>query len=89
MQKNYLERRSDQSYEAFRNLYQELEETLQTDYQQDLWLKKREEYIKRLKEIALITEYDPQKLKAIKQGLIFCRIQPNAYPLIIPSEQLL
>lgn len=74
----------DQSYEAFRNLYQELEETLQTDYQQDLWLKKREEYIKRLKEIALITEYDPQKLKAIKQGLtdnvkkyFTCLLQPG------------
>jgi hypothetical protein len=57
------------SYEAFKMLYAELEKTLATEYTKEVWLQKREEYIKRIKEVALITSKDPQKLKAIKKGL--------------------
>lgn len=72
------------SYNAFGSLYQELRETLVTEYNKDLWLQKREEYISRLKEIAITTENDPQKLKAIKQSLkentqqyFTCLLQPG------------
>lgn len=57
------------SYSAFSSLYQELEETLSSEYHKPIWLQKRKAYMKRLKEIALITEHDPEKLKAIKQSL--------------------
>ena len=57
------------SYEAFKRLYADLEKTLATEYVKEAWLQKREEYIKRIKEVALITANDPQKLKAIKEGL--------------------
>lgn len=58
------------SYSAFSSLYQELEETLASEYQQAIWLQRREAFMKRLKEIATITEQDPEKLKAIKQSLL-------------------
>lgn len=57
------------TYEEFSRLYKDLEKTLAAEYQQDLWLQKRGEYILRLKEITVITENDPQKLKSIKQSL--------------------
>ena len=57
------------SYQTFSALYADLEKTLSTEYRKDQWLQKREEYICRLKEIAVITENDPQKLKAMKQSL--------------------
>jgi transposase len=58
------------TYGNFSKLYSDLEETLSTQYQKELWLQKRAEYITRLKDIALPAENDPQKLKAIKQSLI-------------------
>lgn len=57
------------TYDAFRILYADLEKTLATVYEKDSWLAKRGEYIKQIREIAVITENDPQKLKAIKEGL--------------------
>lgn len=57
------------TYSAFRILYADLEKTLSTAYERDIWLAKRDEYIKQIKEIAVVTENDPQKLKAIKEGL--------------------
>lgn len=57
------------SYEAFSSLYTELEKTLASDYQEDTWLQKRAAYITKLKEIAIQTCHDPQKLKVIKQSL--------------------
>jgi transposase len=72
------------SYGAFSTLYEDLEKTLSTEYQQGRWLQKREEYIHRLQEIAVITKNDPQKLKAIKQSLndnaekyFTCLLQPG------------
>lgn len=72
------------SYSAFSSLYENLEVTLKTDYQQSVWLEKREEYIKQIKEIAMTTADDPQKLKAIKQSLadnaekyFTCLLQPG------------
>lgn len=56
-------------YTSFRQLYTDVEETLQTSYQKELWLKKREEYLIRLHAIAGITENDPDKLKKIKRTL--------------------
>lgn len=58
-----------QSYEEFGSLYQDLRETLTSEFEKDFWLQKRKAYIKRLQEIAIVTENDPQKLKAIKQSL--------------------
>lgn len=58
-----------QTYEAFSILYADLERTLATVYKKDIWLAKRDEYLARIREIAVITENDPQKLKAIKDGL--------------------
>jgi len=57
------------SFEEFSNLYADLEETMATEYKQDVWLQKREEYIQRLQEIAIKTTDDPEKLRAIKQSL--------------------
>jgi hypothetical protein len=57
------------TYSAYKNLYAELEKTLATIYEKELWLAKRDEYIKRIREIAIVTENEPQKLKAIKEGL--------------------
>lgn len=72
------------THESFSFLYEDLEKTLASDYQKNLWLKKRDEYINRLKEIAVVTEADPEKLKAIKQGLrdnvekyFTCLLQPG------------
>lgn len=72
------------SYQAFSHLYEDLEKTLATDYQKDIWLQKREEYTKRLKGIAILSENDPQKLKTIKQSLaqnaenyFTCLLQPG------------
>lgn len=72
------------SYTAFSSLYEDLEETLSSEYQQELWLQQRDGYIKRLKEIAMKTENDPQKLKAVKQSLtenaekyFTCLLQPG------------
>lgn len=59
----------DKTYESFKKLYAQLEETLATEYDKELWLTKRDAYIKRLEEIAIITKNDPQKLKTIKQTL--------------------
>lgn len=58
------------SYQAFSSLYAALEETLAGEYQKEYWLQKRDEYIKRLQELAIQTPDDPQKLKAIKQSLL-------------------
>lgn len=73
-----------QSYEEFGSLYQDLRETLISEYQKDIWLQKRKAYIKRLEEIAIVTENEPQKLKAIKQSLaenaekyFTCLLQPG------------
>lgn len=57
------------SYETFSVLYEELEETLAGSYQKDSWLRKQEEYINRLRKLAIITDTDPEKLKAIKKSL--------------------
>jgi hypothetical protein len=72
------------SYGEFSFLYKDLEKTLASEYQQEVWLQKRAEYITRLKEIAVIAENDPQKLKAIKQSLTHnaekyftCLLQPG------------
>lgn len=59
----------DKSYQVFKLLYADLEKTLATPYDNVLWLKKRDEYLVRIKEMAAITANDPQKLKAIKEGL--------------------
>jgi hypothetical protein len=74
----------DTSYKAFSNLYKNLEKTLATEYKKEIWLQKREEYMKWMKEIAVITKNDPQKLKTIKQGLkqnvkkyFTCLLQPG------------
>jgi len=72
------------SYCAFSNLYENLQVTLASEYQKGIWLQKREAYLKRLKEIAVITKDDPQKLKAVKLGLkenaekyFTCLLQPG------------
>jgi len=72
------------SYKAFGSLYQDLRETLTTEYQKNLWLQKRNEYVSRLKEITILTDYDPQKLRTIKQSLLqnaekyfTCLLQPG------------
>jgi len=72
------------SYQAFNSLYKDLEITLVTNYQPNIWLAKREQYIQRLKEIAVLTEQDPSKLKTIKQSLtqnadkyFTCLLQPG------------
>lgn len=57
------------SYEAFSKLYRDLEETLAGSYQKAVWLEKREKYIKRLLNLAQITDADPRKLQAIKYAL--------------------
>lgn len=57
------------SYHAFSTLYANLEKTLASEYEKEIWLGKREEYISRLKEIAIQADNDPQKLRAIKQSL--------------------
>ena len=57
------------SYNAFSGLYGDLEKTLSGEYQKEVWLHKHDEYIKRLKEIATVTDNDPDKLKAIKRSL--------------------
>lgn len=58
-----------QTYGVFKILYADLEKTLATEYNKELWLQRREIFIRRLKEIAVPAENDPQKLKAIKAGL--------------------
>ena len=72
------------SYAAFSSLYEDLERTLETEYQKDRWLQERNGYIKRLKEIAIVTASDPHKLKVIKQSLrenaekyFTCLLQPG------------
>jgi len=69
---------------AFSRLYKELEETLKTPYQKERWLLKREEYLKRLRALAILTEDDPDKLQRIKRtlaekaGLYFtCLLKPG------------
>lgn len=57
------------TYRSFVSLYSDLEQTLSTKYDKELWLKKRDAFIQRLKEIAVLIDNDPQKLKAIKEGL--------------------
>jgi transposase len=57
------------TYTTFSTLYANLEKTLSSGYQKDVWLQKRDEYSIRLKEIAAVRENDPQKLKTIKQSL--------------------
>jgi Transposase IS66 family. len=59
----------EQTYGLFKILYADLEKTLATEYIKEAWLQKRDEYIKRIKEVAIITANDPQKLKEIKEGL--------------------
>lgn len=72
------------SYDAFGKLYKELEDTLATGYHKEVWLQKREAYINRLQEIAVISDNDPEKLKVIKQSLtknaekyFTCLLQPG------------
>lgn len=74
----------NKSYSAFTLLYEKLEQTLASAYQKNIWLAKREEYLKRLQEIAIGTENDPAKLKVIKQALrenaekyFTCLLQPG------------
>lgn len=57
------------TYDAFKILYADLGKTLASAYEKNLWLTKRDEYIKQIKELAVATENDPQKLRAIKEGL--------------------
>jgi transposase len=57
------------TYEEFSTLYRDVAQTLLTEYQQEVWLQKREAYMQRLTELAVVTKHDPQKLKAIKQSL--------------------
>lgn len=72
------------TYTIFDQLYKDLEETRATLYQKDVWLEKRTIYIKRLKDLAIITPADPGKLQAIKQSLtqnaekyFTCLLQPG------------
>jgi hypothetical protein len=72
------------TYGEFSQLYADLEETLSTKYEKDLWLQKRGEYMKRLREIAILSDNDPQKLKTLKQSLkqnvkyyFTCLLQPG------------
>ena len=57
------------TYQQFSNLYFNLRETLSTDYDKTLWMKKRDSYLKLLKALAIPAQDDPQKLKTIKQTL--------------------
>lgn len=57
------------SYEIFSGLYADLRETLRSEYQKESWFEKRDEYIVRLRKIAVIELGDPKKLKQIKAGL--------------------
>ncbi len=57
------------SFTSFSQLYADLEATLKTPYQKEVWLKKRDEYHKRLHAIAIITKDDPDKLQKIKRTL--------------------
>ena len=72
------------TYGSFSNLYSDLEETLATEYVKEVWLQKKEEYLKRLQEISIPTADDPAKLKTIKQSLsdnadkyFTCLLQPG------------
>lgn len=72
------------SYEEFSKLYKDLEKTLKTQFKKEIWLQRRKRYIKRLREIAVLAEKDPEKLKAIKQSLdgnaekyFTCLMQPG------------
>jgi len=72
------------TYGEFSKLYADLEETLSTEYEKDIWLQKREEYMNRLREIAILSDNDPQKLKTLKQSLkqnvkyyFTCLLQPG------------
>ena len=58
-----------ETFKAFSHLDKTLEETRKTVYQKEVWLKKRTEYINRLKEIAILTPNDPEKLQRIKRTL--------------------
>lgn len=57
------------SYQLFRGLYSDLEQTLSSEYNEKLWLKSRDEYLARMREIAVASDNDPKKLKEIKEGL--------------------
>mgnify|MGYP001563440935 CR=1 FL=1 len=59
----------DTAYQAFKQLYKAVEETLATTYDKGKWLQKREGYLKQLKVLAKITKEDPGKLQAIKRAL--------------------
>lgn len=72
------------TYEGFSSLYKELQDTLASEYQKEMWLQKREEYIERLKTIAVLRANDPKKLRAIKEGLqrnaqkyVTCLLEPG------------
>ena len=72
------------SYETFSTLYADLEQTLATQYQGEVWLKRRDEYLLRLREVAIVAVDDPDKLKKIKQSLngnaekyFTCLLQPG------------
>lgn len=76
------------TYGYFSKLYASLQETLATEYEKDLWLQKRDEYINRLKEISVVRKNDPQKLRTIKESLaqntekyFTCLLKPG-----IPSD---
>lgn len=80
------ERKADcmASCHSFSELYKDLKDTLAADYDKKVWLHRREAYIERVKEIAVITDNDPEKLKAIKQSLtqnaekyFTCLLQPG------------
>lgn len=72
------------SYQSFSALYQDLENTLSSKYQKEVWLNTRDQYIQRLKGIAVTCDDDPGKLKTIKLGLLenapkyfTCLLGPN------------
>lgn len=59
-----------ETYAIFSSLYADLEKTLKSSFQKEVWLKKRAEYLERMKELAVSTDVDPDKLRKIKQALM-------------------
>lgn len=57
------------THSKFGKLYKDLRETLVTAYNKNNWLKKREKYITRLKNLSAIKSEEPLKLKTIKEEL--------------------
>ena len=57
------------THNAFGELYKDLRRTLAIKYNKNKWLKKREKYIIRLKDLSEIKPGEPLKLKTIKKEL--------------------